>query len=208
MASAGVTRRLNKGMVLTELDQASNLLQQLLETQTLLAQEQAAANRLKEEELKVRAAEAENERRRLDLEAQDLALKRETLNRAEKRLQEVLERFIQAETKLITTDDSYGETVQRVMVSIRLLTSAQIDIEKALYALLSQSSADVRDARLASPQRLERLRNQELLLQHQETLHTLKLQAAAHGTLETPVKLIRSIENEEQEIAELEEKLS
>ena len=193
---------------MTELDQASNLLQQLLETQTLLAQEQAAANRLKEDELKLKAAEADNESRRLDLEAQDLALKRESLNRAESRLREVIDRFVQAETKLLTVDDAFGETVQRVVVAIRQITSTLIDVEKSNYALLTQNSADIRDARLASPRRLEKLRNQELLLQHMETVHTLRLQAAAHGSLETPVKLIRQIENEEQQIAELQEKLS
>ena len=68
-----------------DLTQASNLLQQLLDAQTALAEEKARENALQDEALRVKAAEAENEVRRLDLEAQDLALKRETLNRAEER---------------------------------------------------------------------------------------------------------------------------
>ena len=190
-----------------ELNNALAQLQTLLDSQTALTTAQLEANRLAEDTLRVERDKADNHARELDLQAQDLALKRQTLNRAEKRLQEVLERFIQAESKLITVDDSFRETVQRVIVAIRQLTSAQIDMEKALYALLSQNSVDIKEARLASPKRLEQLRHQELLLQHEETLHALQLQAAAHGSLETPIKLIRQIENEQATIEELSEKL-
>ena len=190
-----------------ELDNALSQLQTLLDSQTALTTAQLEANRLAEEALKVERKKVDNQARELDLQAQDLALKRETLNRAEKRLQEVLERFIQAETKLVTTDDNFGETVQRVIVAIRQLTSAQIDMEKALYALISQNSTDIREARLTSPERVSRLRTQELLLQHEETLHALQLQAAAHGSLETPVKLTKQIDNEIAAIEELTEKL-
>lgn len=190
-----------------ELNNALAQLQTLLDSQTALTTAQLEANRLAEDTLRVERNKADNHAKELDLQAQDLALKRQTLNRAEKRLQEVLERFIQAESKLITVDDSFGETVQRVIVAIRQLTSAQIDMEKALYALLSQNSTDIKEARLASPKRLEQLRHQELLLQHEETLHALQLQAAAHGSLETPIKLIRQIENEQATIEELSEKL-
>ena len=190
-----------------ELNNALAQLQTLLDSQTALTTAQLEANRLAEDTLRVERDKADNHARELDLQAQDLALKRQTLNRAEKRLQEVLERFIQAESKLITVDDSFGETVQRIIVAIRQLTSAQIDMEKALYALLSQNSTDIKEARLASPKRLEQLRHQELLLQHEETLHALQLQAAAHGSLETPIKLIRQIENEQARIEELSDKL-
>ncbi len=66
-----------------EINSALSKLETLLKNQTELAIEQAGANRLKEEELRLKSIEADNERRRIDLEAQDLALKRETLNRAE-----------------------------------------------------------------------------------------------------------------------------
>ena len=190
-----------------ELNNALAQLQTLLDSQTALTTAQLEANRLAEDTLRVERDKADNHARELDLQAQDLALKRQTLNRAEKRLQEVLERFIQAESKLITVDDSFGETVQRIIVAIRQLTSAQIDMEKALYALLSQNSTDIKEARLASPKRLEQLRHQELLLQHEETLHALQLQAAAHGSLEVPIKLTRQIENEQARIEELSDKL-
>lgn len=190
-----------------ELNNALSQLHTLLESQATLTAAQLEANRLTEETLKVERDKADNHARELDLQAQDLALKRQTLNRAEKRLQEVLERFIQAESKLITTDDAFGETVQRMIVAIRELTAAQIDNEKALYALLTQNSKDIQDARAASPARLAKLRTQELVLQHEETLHALQLQAAAHGSLEVPIKIQRQIENEQATIDELSEKL-
>lgn len=191
----------------TELDNALSQLHTLLESQAILTAAQLESNRLAEEALKLERDKADNHARELDLQAQDLAIRRETLNRAEKRLQEVLERFISAETKLVTVDDSFGETVQRVIIAIRELTSAHIDTEKAIYALLTQNSGDIRDARQASPKRLERLRTQELLLQHEETLHALQLQAAGHGQLEIPIKVLRQIQVEEEKIAELSDKL-
>jgi len=176
---------------------ATELLQSLLAQQTKLTIEQNRASDLQEQELRQKQQD-------LDNQAKELALRRETLNRAEARLQEVLQRFISAENKLITLDDAFGETVQRIIVAMREITAALIDVEKSNYALLTQNSSDIRDARLGSPDRLQRMRKQELLLQHQETLHTLQLQAAAHGSLEAPVKLLRQIEAEQAAIEELE----
>jgi len=175
---------------------ATELLQSLLAQQTKLTIEHSRANDLQEQELR-------QKQQALDLQAKEIALRRETLNRAEARLQEVLQRFINAESKLITLDDSFGETVQRIIVAMREITAALIDVEKSNYALLTQNSSDIRDARLGSPDRLQRMRKQELLLQHQETLHTLQLQAAAHGSLEAPVKLLRQIEAEQAAIEQL-----
>lgn len=179
---------------------ATDLLQQLLAQQAALTIEQRRANDLQEQELR-------QNQQGLDLQATDLALKRETLNRAESRLNEIVQRWNIAESKLITTDDAFAETIQRILVAMRQVVSAEIDNEKAIYALLSQNSQDIREARLASPDRLQKLRTQELILQHQETLHALQLQAAAHGSLEVPIRLQKQIENEKRVIEELEEKL-
>lgn len=182
-------------------ESATELLQQLLIQQTALAIEQRRANDLLEADLKQKQQE-------LDLQALDLALKRETLNRAEARLQEVLSRLVETEAKLVTIDDSFGETVQRIIVALREVTGALIDVEKSNYALLSQNSSDIREARLASPDRQKRLRVQELILQHEETLHNLQLTAAAHGSLDVPPRIANQIAATRSAIANLEEKMN
>ena len=193
---------------------ATELLQQLLAQQKLLFDEQVRTNDLEEERLKQQAQVLAQKQQKIDLTAAQLALDRQAENRRDKTIDEFIQRVSrQSEAndnivaKLVTTDDAFGETVQRLIVSIRELTSAAIDIEKAQYALLTQNSEEIREARAASPVRQKRLRVQELLLQHEETLHTLQLQAAAHGSLDVPLKVTRQIESEKAVIDELSEQL-
>jgi len=168
-----------------------------------LARVQTEANQLKIDELAIQRQEAENTMRELDMQAQTIALERERLNRAETRLQEFILRSSEQGLKMITLDDNFGETVQRLLIAVRQLIGAQIDVEKAVYALLTQNSYEIKESRLASPKRLERLRQQELLIEHQNTLHNLQLQQASYGSLDTPVKIIRQIEKEQEAIEEL-----
>lgn len=188
--------------------QATDYLKQLLDTQTELALQQAEANRLKIEELAIERTKAENHSRELDLREQGLAIERERLNRAEARLQEVVQRYSIASEKLITTDDAFGETVQRNMSASREIVGALIDVEKALYALLTKNIDDLQQSKAVMPGSLRKLRTQELLLQHQETLHNLQLQAAGHGQLDVPVRLTNEIEKTLSKIETLEQQLA
>ena len=121
--------------------EAIDTLHQLLKSQSELALEQAEANRLVRETLL-------QEQARLDLESRKLALEREVQNRKEHRLTEILQRYISAEEKLISVDDAFGETVQRVVIALRQVVSAMIDDEKALFSLLTRNSDDIREGRL------------------------------------------------------------
>lgn len=78
---------------MTEQD-ALEELHRLLQVNTQLLEAQSKANLLKEQELRLQKEAVENERRKLDIEAQNKALQRESLNRAESRLQEVLRRYL------------------------------------------------------------------------------------------------------------------
>lgn len=189
-------------------EQATDYLKQLLDTQTELAVQQAEANRLKSEELAIERIKAENHSRELDIQAQGLAIERERLNRAEARLQEVVQRYSIASEKLITLDDSFGETVQRIIASSREIVGALIDVEKAQYALLTKNVDDLQESKRIVPGGLRRLRIQELLLQYQETLHNLQLQAAGHGSLDVPVRLTNEIDKTLEKIEELEQQLN
>lgn len=182
---------------------AANILSQVAE----LARATSEANRLKDEELTIQRLDVANRARELDLQAQTIALERERLNRAESRIQTFMTHQAETTAKLVTTDDAFGETVQRLNDSVRRLTAAQIDNEKAQYALLSQNSADIKEARLGKPKIIKILQTQELILEHSNTLHNLKLQAASYGSIDVPNHIKRKIENEEVEIATLEDKI-
>ena len=193
---------------------ANELLQSLLAQQRLLFDEQQRTNDLEEKRLAQQAQVIAQAQQKLDLKASEIALSRQAENRREATINQFLDRLArQSEAndtivgKLVFADDVIGETVQRLILALRELTAAQIDTEKAIYALLTQNSDEIREARASGPVRQRRLRTQELLLQHEETLHTLQLQAAAHGSLEVPVKVTRQIENEIAAIEELSEQL-
>jgi DNA repair exonuclease SbcCD ATPase subunit len=127
--------------VTNDLDQSAlQKLHELLAVQTELATQQAEANRLTAEELRVRGEEAENERRKIELQSQGLAIEKERLNRAEARLQEFVIRYSQAENKLITTDDAFGETVQRVIERLRQIEDSQRDIEKGRSTMTTSAA--------------------------------------------------------------------
>lgn len=66
----------------------------LLKTNSDLLQSQNKANELKEEELRLQAASLKLEQDKVELERQNKILQREALNRAESRLQEVLQRYV------------------------------------------------------------------------------------------------------------------
>lgn len=188
-------------------DEAADILHQLLEAQKLVAVEAGESNRLKAEELAVERDKVNNRSRELDILAQQAAIEKERLNRADSRLQEVIQRYVVAENKLITTDDVFGETVQRLIATDRAIVSALIDVEKALYALLTKNVDELQESKVAMPGSLRKLRIQELLLQHAETLHNLNLQVAGHGSLDAPPRLLNEVERIKAQITELEKGL-
>lgn len=69
-------------------------LHNLLKVNSELLEAQNKANLLKEEELRLKAESLKVEQDKIDLERQNKALQREALNRAEIRLQEVLQRYV------------------------------------------------------------------------------------------------------------------
>lgn len=184
-------------------DEAADILHQLLEAQKLVAVEAAEANRLKAEELAVERDKVTIRSRELDILAQQGAIEKERLNRADARLQEVIQRYVIAENKLITTDDVFGETVQRIIAALREVISALIDVEKGQYALITRNVDDLQESKTVIPGNLRKLRIQELLLQHGETLHNLQLQLAGHGSLDAPPRLLTEIERIKAQIVEL-----
>lgn len=195
-------------------DEAADILHQLLEAQKLVAVEAAESNRLKGEELALERDKVTNRSRELDLEAQRIAIERETENRRNANINEVIQRLVreserseQLTSKLVTIDDSFGETIQRIIVALREVIGALTDVEKANYALLTKNVDDLQDSKTVTPGNLRKLRIQELLLQYTGTLHTLRLQLAGHGSLDAPPRLINEIERIEAQIAELEKGL-
>lgn len=195
-------------------DEAADILHQLLEAQKLVAVEAAAANQLKIEELAVERDKINLRSRELDLESQKIAIERETENRRNANLNEVVQRLVrqserndQLTNKLVTIDDSFGETVQRLIATDRAIVSALIDVEKALYALLTKNVDELQESKVAMPGSLRKLRIQELLLQHAETLHNLNLQVAGHGSLDAPPRLLNEVERIKAQITELEKGL-
>jgi hypothetical protein len=74
-------------------DDALQELHNLLKVNTELLEAQNKANLLKEEELKLKSESLKLEQDKIDLERQHRELQRQALNRAETRLQEVLQRY-------------------------------------------------------------------------------------------------------------------
>lgn len=191
---------------------ATELLHQILEQQRRVADEAAEANHLERERLAQRQIELDQEQARLDLEDRKHALQREAETRKEHRLNEVLQRYITAEEKLIALDDAFGDTVQRLIVEHRAEAreniDAQVDILQALYALLTREQASLQEAGGLIKSRLQRERMREELLQRRENLADLEMRAAKHGALSVPTGLTNEIEAERQRIEQLEKILS
>lgn len=81
------------GLFMSEED-ALEQLQNLLKANSLLLEAQTKANELKEEELSLKSQALKLEQDKVDLERQNRELQRHALNRAESRLQEVLQRYV------------------------------------------------------------------------------------------------------------------
>lgn len=183
-------------MIDNQATEAATLLHELLTTQTRLATEQAEANRLE------RAA-VEQKQRELDLRDRQLALEHEAEKRRESRLNEVLQRLIKSDermqkyvSQLVTTDDAFGETVQRIIEAHRSSRVILADVLMALLALLGRNNDDLRQSRPIITAQLE-------LLQQQDNLDRLRLDAAKHGSIDVPLKLQNEIEATEARIEEL-----
>lgn len=179
-----------------EVNQAAELLHQLLETQTRLVNEQAEQNRLER-------VLVEQKQKELDLKDKQLAIEREVENRREARLNEILQRLIRSDeqmqnyvSKLVTVDDSFGETVQRVIDTQRAFRDTLLDCLRALHVILSRNPDDQRQTKPLINSQIE-------LLQYQDNLDKLRLDAARHGPLDVPVKLQNEIERTEERIEEL-----
>jgi len=178
---------------------ALDALHQLLAEQSRLADETHEANRLK-------IAELEQKQRELDQAAKRLALDEQAQTWRERRLDEIVQRYIGAEEKLITSDDAFGETVQRVIDRLRAIEDGQRDIETAVLALLTRAIADLQESYANLKARRSKYQIQELLTQHYENLHELEQRAARRGD-DVPVALLNEIERERAKIEELEAKL-
>lgn len=180
----------------SEVNEAATLLHELLQTQTRLAEEKAEENRL--DRLIV-----EQKQRELDLRDKQLAAEIEAEKRRERRLDEVLQRLIRSDERmqsyvaqLVTTDDAFGETVQWIIEAHRHIRTVLLDCLRALYVLLSRNSDDLRQTRPVIQAQLE-------LLQQEDNLDRLRLDAAKHGALDVPLKLRNEIAATEERIAEL-----
>lgn len=184
-----------------DVTQAADALHELLQTNTRLANEQAEANRL-------RLLETEQKQRELDLRDSQLKAEQEAEKRRERRLDEVLQRLIKSDermqgyvAKLVTTDDAFGETVQRIVEAHRHTRSVLLDCLQALYALISRNSDDLRQSRPVIQAQLE-------LLRHEENLNQLRIDAAGHGALNVPIKLRNEIAATEAKIEELQARIA
>lgn len=180
----------------SEVNQAADLLHELLQTQTRLAEEKAEENRL--ERLIV-----DQKQRELELQDKQLAMEREVENRREARLNEILQRLVRSDeqmqgyvNKLVTTDDVFGETVQRVIDTQRAFRDTLLDCLRALHVILSRNPDDLRQTRPLINSQIE-------LLQYQDNLDKLRLDAARYGSLDVPLKLQNEIERTEKRIEEL-----
>ena len=178
---------------------ALDTLHQLLAEQSRLADETHEANRLK-------IAELEQKQRELDQAAKRLALDEQAQVWRERRLDEIVQRYVRAEELLITSDDAFGETVQRVIDRLRAIEDGQRDIETAVLALLTRAIADLQESYANLKARRSKYQIQELLAQHYDNLHELEQRAARRGD-DVPVALLNEIERERAKIEELEAKL-
>ena len=192
---------------------ALDKLDAVLETHAELIRQQAEGNRIAEAALQVERDAVANRQRELDLQARDLDLRaqelaqeREKLKRAQKSLDEVLQRYIAAEGKLLTIDDAFGETVQRLINEQRNFRDAQRDIQQAIHTLLTKEISEMQNARSVNKRRLDKGNMQDLLAEYYANLQKYELKAANYGG-DVPVKLMNDIEATRQSIADLEARL-
>ena len=178
---------------------ALDALHQLLAEQSRLAVETHEANRLK-------ILELEQKQRELDQAAKRLVLDEQAQVWRERRLDEIVQRYIAAEEKLITSDDAFGETVGRVIDRLHAIEDAQRDLETAVLALLTRAIADLQESYVNVKTRRSKYQIQELLAQHYENLHELEQRAARRGD-DVPVALVNEIGRERSKVEELEAKL-
>ena len=177
-----------------------------------------ALQRSKDEENRLRQAELDQRQQELDLERKRLDQEAKTENRRDARITELLDYVARAEqqhteqvnnllSKLVTTDDSYGETVQRIIQVLRLLNGSQMDVEKAVYALIVQNETEITKAKISIADRHQTSAIQDELIIRMQNLSRLELQAAGHGALNIPLKLANDIAAEQKKIADLQVKL-
>lgn len=182
-------------------------------TQAFMALEEA-----KRKEIEVTDALAKETNLANHLKQQEIDLARKTENRRDARIAELLDYVARAEqrqtdqvanliSKLVTVDDSYGETVQRIIQVLRLLNGSQMDVEKAVYAILVQNETEITKAKITIADRHQTSAVQEELIIRMQNLSRLELQAAGHGALNVPTWLSNQIQAEQDKIAELQIKL-
>ena len=153
-----------------------------------------------------------------DLKQQEIDLARRMENRRDARIAELLDYVARAEqkqteqvanlvSKLVTVDDSYGETIQRIIQVLRLLNGSQMDVEKAVYAVLVQNETEITKAKITIADRHQTSAVQDELIIRMQNLSRLELQAAGHGALSVPIWLANQVKAEQDKIAELQIKL-
>lgn len=195
-------------------DDALQQLQDLLKLNTELLQAQNRANELKSEELRLQSESLKNEQGRIDLERQNKALQREALNRAERRLQEVLQRYaglaerveilINYAQKNLFKDDAFRDILSNISERFE-------EIERAMNLILIDK-LDTPHLKMEAERTIDRISNnldktskQRQLLSYRKSLNRLK-ERQAEG--EDDLRLLNQIDNINLRIGELEKELS
>jgi hypothetical protein len=188
-------------------------LQNLLRINAELLEAQNKANDLKEQELKLKSDSLKIEQDKVDLERQNRELQRQSLNRAETRLQEVLQRYtglaerveilISYAQKNLFKDDAFKDILAQL--SERFETFERAIMLAIMEKLDSpQIKAEANEAIKAINISLNRASKQRQLSSYYKSLNRLK-EKEAEG--EGDLKLLNKIEDISEKIEELEKEL-
>lgn len=188
-------------------------LHELLKVNSELLQSQNKANDLKEEELRLKVLSLQAEQDKIELERQNKALQKEALNRAEARLQEVLQRYvglgerveilIRYVEKNLFTDDAFKDIL--AALSERFETF-ELAIMLALMDKLESPAIQTKATEVIKGlgNTLSVASKQRQLTSHQKNLNILE-EKIAEG--DDNLRVINKRDNIKKEIERLEEEL-
>lgn len=188
-------------------------LQNLLRVNTELLQSQNKANDLKEEELKLKSESLKTEQDKIDLEKQNRELQRHALNRAESRLQEVLQRYvglaerveilINYAQKNLFKDDAFKDILAQLSERFETFELAMMLalMEKLDSPHVQNKAGEVVDDMSRT---LDRTSKQRQLMSYQKSLNVIKEQIAEG---DESVNLINKRDRIESTIRQLEAEL-
>ncbi len=188
-------------------------LQNLLKINTELFEAQNKANDLKEEELRLKSESLKLEQDKVDLERQNRELQRQALNRAETRLQEVMQRYsglaerveilISYAQKNLFKDDAFKDMLAQLSERFETFERAMM-----LAIMEKLESPQIQTEALKTVKELDKSLNEasrrRQLSSYYKNLNKLK-EREAEG--EDDLKLLNKIDNITEKIAELENEL-